>query len=158
MQIPTLPTDNLYKFIALSGLLIVLVSFFIPICIMHQVNMQRFDIEADVNVAIEESRRLENKTNLLRQSMKDKSITKEEARLKNDEFDKISEKNTMNGIRLKSQLNKLKFTIEEIKDLKWLVLIGCGLGVVIAWAGFLLWYKRLQKYQDIIIRNEVAEK
>ena len=48
MNIPNLPTDNLYKFIALVGLIIVLLCSIIPVLNMYKVFNNIYMIETEV--------------------------------------------------------------------------------------------------------------
>jgi hypothetical protein len=48
MNLPSLPTDNLYKFLALSGLAIVLFSLVFPIIRISEIRMQIIEVDTQL--------------------------------------------------------------------------------------------------------------
>ena len=47
--------------------------------------------------------------------------------------------------------------VSEANDLKKVIYIGICVGVILTFYGFSLWYRRLQKYQDQIIKSEAQK-
>jgi hypothetical protein len=57
MQIPSLPTDNLYKFLAISGLVIIILSVAYPLSKSKEFAMDQFDLNIKKSVQIIELER-----------------------------------------------------------------------------------------------------
>jgi TM2 domain-containing membrane protein YozV len=135
MQLPNLPTDNLYKFISLSGLTIFIFSFFIPFYFDYSINLKVADIQSDVHV-------LENKLIMLENTPKD-----------SPHFDRRAQESEVlifkarkaNELAKHLRLNQL-----EILHYKYL---GISIGVILSLLGFYLWYTRVQKYLDKELKN-----
>jgi hypothetical protein len=51
MNLPSLPTDNLYKFLALSGLFIVLFSFIFPMKRIGELNLKSLELKTQVEMS-----------------------------------------------------------------------------------------------------------
>jgi hypothetical protein len=120
MNLPSLPTDNLYKFMALSGIVLIISSSFIVW--KHADRSQELLREVNAGLAVE-------KTNSDDQG---------------------------------SHLSNMKLKLEELKlilkDKPWymaFLLISQIIGGFLSIIGFRLWYLRVQKYQDIILAEQV---
>jgi len=61
MKYPEIPTDNLYKFMALSGIAIIIASFF-PFYFQHKLHIQSLRIAGDKILLYSEHESLKNKT------------------------------------------------------------------------------------------------
>ena len=135
MQIPNLPTDNLYKFIALSGLSIFLFSFFIPLYLNYSINQQIAEVLSDLHVVESKMDRLENTP---------KDSPHFERRFKEVELlnDKVRKANELTKYLRLNQLSVLNYKY-----------IGVTIGVFLSVLGFYLWYTRVQKYLDKELRN-----
>lgn len=94
MDIPTLPTDNLYKFIALSGVLIFLFFYIYADYRMNEIKEEIINIET-------ESGELEFETKLLEERQEE---LKDEIEEVNDELSKHQIKDTFNIKELKHQI------------------------------------------------------
>jgi hypothetical protein len=64
MNLPSLPTDNLYKFLALSGLFIVLFSFIFPMKRVGELKLKASEIITQAEVLRIEIDDLEYDTNI----------------------------------------------------------------------------------------------
>lgn len=71
MNIPNLPTDNLYKFIALSGLAIYVFSIVYPIHLIEQYSELNHEIRTDIAKSEIESDRISQSLNALKDRLKD---------------------------------------------------------------------------------------
>ncbi|MBW8039577.1 MAG: hypothetical protein FVQ85_06215 [Planctomycetes bacterium] len=61
MKFPEIPTDNLYKFMALSGIAIIIASFF-PFYFQHKLHIQSLRLAGDKILLYSEHESLKNKT------------------------------------------------------------------------------------------------
>ena len=122
MEIPKLPTDNLYKFMALSGLVILILSA-IPYYRKYEFDIELIRLEAEA-----ENLRLKIRENA--------AYTTTEFEFKCKE---ILRRITMNNY------------------LKGVAYVCSFVGSFLTTLGFYLWYVKLQRYQDRIIKKEAAQ-
>jgi hypothetical protein len=184
-----LPTDNLYKFGAISGIVIILLSLFFPM--FFEINYNDFYSEKLLETEFKkfsidsELEDLENDLNSLKINQKihlnqyyefesaltydrSDSLIKRKKAKEVLELRNISE--NLKGLqkrksKLKKSINELEASILSIQGnydrnnsyYKTIVNIspwGILLGLIAMATFFCLWFLRLQKYQDKIIKNE----
>src|SRR6266853_268176 len=58
MHFPNLPTDNLYKFLALSGVVVVLASIFYPKSRLGEIQQRVIEVTAEMRILDLENKRL----------------------------------------------------------------------------------------------------
>jgi hypothetical protein len=147
MQIPNLPTDNLYKFQALAGLTILIAATWFLIETTTSLAFQIPQLQSEVRI-------LEIQTDHWRSEI-DK-LGKQESKSKTDAKEIEDE-----------QLN-LKIKLEELRCKAQIGFYGCIRVLILSivnifflgWAarmtnqGFRNWQNRIQKYQDIIVKTE----
>lgn len=181
MDFTTLPTDNLYKFQALSGIALVILSLYLVFNFSKIIYKQFFKLLYD-------RENLKFKTDLLEKHMKrvDKELTKleiiqSESKLKNmpdieslntEKFEVDLEKVKILHIqtqeksselmhlqkRLKIQLSQMGVLLIAFAILYFTVALIMFKGVKLSEKGFNSWYEKVQIYQDIIIQNQSREK
>ncbi len=165
MNIPNLPTDNLYKFIAIAGIIIAIFPCFLLYNNVQELLIQAINNQTEVNVLnIEtdylnkELKHLENQTTILENDMQKKGLEKEEVIFLHDETQKLYE--THKEIELKTKELKIKleqtknkdelhkFLVEQYRKFRFLTYILIFLGSFLSVCGFYCWYRKLQVYQD----------
>ncbi len=67
MNIPNLPTDNLYKFMALSGLVIFLLATIYPILYFDKISDEVFEIGTEMGILDIEQKQIQEKLNDLKE-------------------------------------------------------------------------------------------
>ncbi len=67
----TPPTDNLYKFVAITGLLLIFVSIFYPIFLDIQINEKILEIEKDSKIVTIEATKLDRESNDMQRKTND---------------------------------------------------------------------------------------
>jgi DNA-binding transcriptional MerR regulator len=187
MDIIKPPTDNLYKFLALSGLLILIISTTYPVWLYLELDKQSagfhrdlkvLNIEAEkfqesrpvVDKAIRESSKVNSQALDAVEKFKKSQISLEEVRKALDEASNASgeatekikelEEEVHNWLRQHAEIEYKKDLLEisesAAKRVGGLAVIGtlAGLGITV-W-GFILWYQRVQKYEDIILKEKVS--
>ena len=134
--LPTIPTDNLYKFMALAGIVMLIVApiFYAKYYISHY----NIELEAIESLKIYKPAELYFKNT--------KELTKEEKIF----LDKIESKEKENkqiqkGYELYSRFSNVILLLSII-----MAAVGLALSIV----GFWLWYNRVQKPLDKILLNE----
>ena len=169
MNIPNLPTDNLYKFIALTGFFLMVFSFGYKEYRNHQFNIEN----TKINVAEKLLEfKIENKKTLVEHSRKlrdfelnvmeseNNNMTKEELNKYIEKFissykTEISEAelewyyNDAGELLKISELTNVY--VGRTKKLNWILNLSIFIGLISMISGFYLWYIKLQKYQDIIL-------
>lgn len=169
MNLPNVPTDNLYKFLAIFGLVIIVVTntlFFMEgnnLISQGTVFLQSATISTYDQKAITEDRDnaqkvLDNLNKALQtiplqqQQAYLNQIAKEQDIIRNDN-NKLVEINN-NILRFNDGKELINWMNFEGTALALFVGIGNAIGIVVVWYGFRLWYTRLQKYQDKMIKHK----
>ena len=140
MNLPTFPTDNLYKFLAISGLVTLAFTAVFPFFILRQVSLELVSVKSEIAAIKLEAEHLENLLKLAKETPEYLA-----------EATEILERNSQLLLKMQELDGKneeLRFRNDEISKYT-LLLIALFLGSSIATAvGFRLWYTKLQRYQD----------
>jgi len=121
MNVPTFPTDNLYKFVAISGLFICIFSIVFPMTRISEIKHKIIELQtksAILNIEIEELKvesanldkdleRITKKMDLEKSSQKDREIFRKE-------LSELREKDIEQG----QKLTKLRIKNKELKGQK----------------------------------------
>lgn len=130
MQIPNLPTDNLYKFMALTGLVLVVIGI-IPYWVGG------------------------TKTQEIAGQVLAKQIILIEAEIADD--DEFSRHEVA---KLRGEIKQLKFQwdrlLQDRKFLRTLSSAFYSFGTFLSCFGFVLWYTRVQIYQDLLLKKQAT--
>ncbi|WP_321997483.1 zinc ribbon domain-containing protein [Draconibacterium orientale] len=186
MNIPNLPTDNLYKFIALTGVLLFVLSVFYPVyqktkirdeISIHNGEAKKLDVERE---------KLKNKQKEIKSQVKilDKKINLDNNSIVSDTL--IVRTKIVGGskelVDLSSQIDKLieeYLTLKLELDIKTIEIntkleivenkkydldtideasnIFSPASLLLAFVGFLLWYERTQKLQDKVLKQQTNQ-
>lgn len=146
MKIPELPTDNLYKFLAITGLILLITSTGYILYSRVNINRQIIDIEAQRQKLIIDNTTLAKEVTLL---YSDKMNVKEYKIY----ILKQAESNSKN-VEIWRLESIRKQIIAGNDYIEWPLFAVFILSVFIMAYGFEMWKKRLQVYQDEIIKNE----
>ena len=146
MQLPTLPTDNLYKFLALSGIAL----FVLSVVITNQ----------SANDALRESDKLRIELAGLQADVQalgeDTAYAKTHSDVQHERERLLQlRRQAMIGRAESATLDRLIAVAAAYRSLgNWLGSVGGGLTLL----GFVLWYVKLQRHQDEIVRREATAK
>jgi hypothetical protein len=147
VNVPFLPTDNLYKFLALSGVVMVIASSALVWIISLHVDEQITNLEVESALIKEEIRFLEE------------DVATPERRGDNGSVNPT----TREGLRREIARNAARLgpEIQQTKRLNrdlWLLVVFYVVflfgGFYAAYKGFRLWYDRLQRYQDVLLQAQ----
>jgi len=158
---PTIPTDNLYKFLAISGLVILLICSIYPALITARVSTSAAEVVAtrklldyQAETLKEEVARIESD---LAQAKKAKLVT-------NERLDALEERNERARAGLEDAKRRIidfekqaKVALAEGNALKAqmdLMMPATVIGGGLFGLGFFLWYVNVQRHADTIIRNQ----
>ena len=175
VQIPNLPTDSLYKFMALGGLTGAIVLIIFMHFELNKVSSDIYKLSEEVAKESVEMEYIVDDTTLLKEKIsaletfinsaeKKKHLSKNEMKnLKNtfQKLDSISQalkektkeirsKNKIFEVRASELKNRNAQLAEFVRNKYWIVFYLMALSLL----GFFLWYFKIQRYQDIIIKKQ----
>jgi hypothetical protein len=134
----SLPTDNLYKFLAIAGVALIIFSFYMSHSRMDLMWQRQDEWMRTYTKTFSE---LRTKTNQLKQNSGEnaKALKDEILKLRmamiNDDFTKWQFRET---------------TLDLFNELQVVLYLGCLLAAI----GFTFWYTRVQKYLDAALKKQ----
>lgn len=142
MNISSLPTDNLYKFMSIFGLVVLIFSASFPINLIHNLELEMVKVETENKLIDHEASLLEKK--ITKAEKKETLSTSEVQQLKDD----------ANNIKIKhiissGEIEKLRVLSSQLVFSWGLAKIGASCGLTLSILGFLLWYFLVQKPMDL---------
>lgn len=151
MNLPSsIPTDNLYKFMAITGLVLIILSLYWYNKNLREIALESIELRSQVQLMAEKNFILDEKKKIVEAI---KNSTSEEAlAILNQRAELLREAPTIT-----KRWEQLFFMANEFKKQKWIIFAVIVLGVGITTVGFYLWYIRLQKYQDILMKKEAGD-
>jgi len=174
MNIPNLPTDNLYKFMSLSGLIIAFGPAIYWLTLTIDFKYELIDESMKLNTAKLKIDRLSNKQDDLRAMINDIDKLIEKETLSPDqphetlksmmdknkniqkfdtEINEAIEAQELENIQLTATRKKVK-TLQEDIFILYLVSMTCfAFGIHLSNKGFRLWHKRVQQPIDQVLKN-----
>ena len=173
MEIPNLPTDNLYKFIALTGAIIVVLSYYIPTTNGYETIDKMFKVYEDLGVIVIKQKhhkfeldQTEKEIDFINNELKE--IRKIKGFTKTTRYNEIQEnvKKLQNKIIKNTHILEIEVekgvqknnTIENLKErarhIIYLSMFTGFIGTIMACYGFVLWYFRVQKPLDSILQKK----
>jgi membrane-bound ClpP family serine protease len=152
-QFPEAPTDNLYKFIAIFGLALLLVGAILPTYITYSEKMNYVETMAKVK-ALENEMLVAGDFEILEEFKTEKVRTSEEVERFNAKVRDFTLKNGQAVAELERFNARNPFAVAAADNIRILYVIGAFLVAF----GFVLWYYKLQRYQDLIIKNQAETK
>jgi hypothetical protein len=148
MELPMLPTDNLYKFLALSGLVMLVLSFTFPRNMVDELELKAVESETNINLLAFDVSVLKD----------DVDAAEKKPKLAEDGIQKLSERQRqleVKTLQVGGERAKLNVLVKQLRFAMSLSIIGSVLGFVLADIGFWLWYMRVQKPADLLARKQV---
>ncbi len=175
----TPPTDNLYKFIAIAGLLFIFASIFYPTFLNIQINERILESEKDIEIATIERTKLERESNVIerktndiqkkvegfKQNSSNVSAKQLEADMKDlEQLQKQSKEVTDVATELQKRnieieyKNKItKFYNNYLESALNAAKVGMTIGLILTFLGFTLWFFKVQKHQDLALKEEAKQ-
>ena len=151
MNLPSFPTDNLYKFQALAGLFLIVFGTIYPSQKLSELQLRRAATETERNVLVIQLDALKEEVAEVK-----KSTQPTEA-----QASRLTERLLELQIKQAQIVGKGTQEAILIEDIifAWRTLrIGLLLGLFLSITGFLCWYFRVQKPQDKLLQNQLAAK
>ena len=146
MALPTPPTDNLYKFMAITGLALMVLSF-VPLEIaVRDLHLRAIELGGQNKILTIELQRL-NEQSEAAPHAPGKSGDERREHLRD-----LWTQARIKQAQIATTKEQLEATLEKYRDYVFFSSVGVGIGGFLSVLGFSLWYKRLQRYQDEAIR------
>src|SRR6266566_4123930 len=142
LPLPNLPTDSLYKFISLSGVTL----FFLGGGLLYLDDQRQTSQTAEIRAI---GARSHHATELIKADLNSR------AGLRSPDL----ERHQRAADSLMGEMDaRVEAFLEENQgnSVTLILLAAMAVGLYLAGHGFVLWYKRVQKYQDMILRNEAS--
>ncbi|MGA1979617.1 MAG: hypothetical protein ABSG99_03505 [Sedimentisphaerales bacterium] len=143
MKFPEIPTDNLYKFMAIFGLILVIAPY-LSIFYAYKLTDDAIRLEGEIET-------------LKKEIELDSSCIDNLKKKKHSDYIEMQRKQSMSLVQLNNKIEEHKNLVLMISAQKSLCLIVVVIGGCLIFLGFTLWYEKLQRPRDIILRNK-AEK
>ena len=184
----TPPTDNLYKFMAVGGLVLIIAGVTVPPVFFQQTGFEylaqlRGSDELKVHQefarqrqetlnhreqqARDEKQKLQKRLDELNSSSNSADVEKLEGRIKETNREIESIEDATHELQLNLALKQAQIRYEDTVSFnrryisRFFLFLGwiVGLlGIFISFIGFRRWYKRYQKYQDLLAAKEAEAK
>ena len=175
MELPTPPTDNLYKFMAIAGLLVFAASIYFPFQFAFRIHDEVMQCEeslavlqADVDYTIEKKREIDSiiHNTILRQQGLDSNspsifittYSMDEIKQMKNMTSELNHQNALNLAKIESCINRLKSYQWQYGFLALAQALLLMYSLRITKKGFNLWYSRIQKYIDLEMRGKNANR
>ncbi len=148
----SLPTDSLYKFMAMSGLVILFISVFFPFYLKKQFVFKLYDLRRDHNLTKTKIANLREEFRILKasymQTKADGGLGAEDLFQKSDKA--IDEQKSIDILieNNECEVKKMEYLAGSVKMMNWFSAIGILTGLTLTISGFSLWYIRLQIFVD----------
>jgi hypothetical protein len=151
MSLPNVPTDNLYKFIALSGVLIILSSSYLSIQFIFDSSQKIRELNMDISIYYSKAEFIVEDIEDLRDSNPKwdneeiselNYLIKEQRKLLLEKIE-VEEK--------KKELNRLDETTSIVIKY-WLLVLFISIAMMIY--GFSKWYTKVQRFLDKKLKKE----
>ena len=186
MNIPSLPTDNLYKFIALSGLLIFIVVHYYCLTQAYELDKQKTILSGEISKIELETNSIKEKQRHLKYAIEElylmagikdpitvtdtliiysrylsgpkEFISKsKEVEQKVEQFNQTQQDYLSKKFDLDTKRSIQKFNENTYSQLFEVYPFVSVISFAISLVGFILWYKKIQRFQDIILQKEYHE-
>ncbi len=172
MKFPEIPTDNLYKFMALSGIAVIFASF-LPFYLFYNLNIKAIRLSGKLEElkAVRDYSELRHKTlaatidGLLKvraraEELKEQQNTEkilEELHAKQAENTEMLWKSALAAIQHNAQWKELVYLKRCYKAALLIGMSALGFGIILTIRGFQFWKEKLQIPQDLIIKQKAEE-
>lgn len=154
MELPIPPTDNLYKFLSIAGLFVIVVSLSIPVYFILGMRQKLTEFRTEAAVLSVELKYLKQDAE---QVSTEKDKRGRSAMEDNPERRAKLKELEIREARLNQAVTEADWTSRMMHILMAFIGVGSVAGGILTGKGFALWYYRLQRYQDEIVKTQAAK-
>ena len=147
MQQLPLPTDNLYKFMALAGLALFLFGIIYPVRLIGEIRLNIVDIQVEIEIAQHITKDIDLKLYALEH---DPEATLDDTFALKTEFAKLQER----AAKLNGSHQKNSILVSQLWLFIGLAFVTTFGGFALSYRGFKLWYYRVQLPSDLRIAKD----
>lgn len=167
MTLPTLPTDSLYKFMALAGVTMVLLSIAYADVVVSRAEDQLEDAQEQQELFTKRVEFLRQRVHGVgsrisalgeqRSDRSDNTRALHRTRRSVRNVRRVAEQQALEGVRLASSVRRVELLRTRAKcSLSDAKTLSCS-GLILATLGFLGWYIKVQKLVDDLLLRRVRE-
>jgi hypothetical protein len=157
VNLPSFPTDNLYKFIALAGLTLFIVCFLYPSISIQPVLKRSTDLAAtSAKMAIDAKAGQEKSERDRKTVLNAPQSNLQQAEQLYEEDRKLLAEQEKSGAQFKYDEQFLEAEVGLFQHYQSLCSVGQVVGLAVCACGFIFWYFKLQRHQDRAIAQEVT--
>jgi hypothetical protein len=170
MNFPIPPTDNLYKFAALLGTIIVFASLYLPRVLITELEEKLAVAQLKGGTVGAETDFLKRKAATLSSILDSavaprkgisqfgaKTIALEysDSEIKGmlAQFDELERSTTISLAEVTIYNERIRSLLKDARSISWLMFGSVFVGLVMALGGYSLWYTRIQIYQDKALKH-----
>jgi hypothetical protein len=183
MNLPTLPTDNLYKFTALSGLAIIALCIIWPLQRYNEIKLKMAEIHIQIEVleidienigddildalatkGISSTKKQALIRNYLKDLLKREDINKLSKEWKGEPVLNVKEQAIFRKqhneikkrlVKIRGEREKVIILINELSTYYWIIRIGGWVGLILFLSGLGSWYLFTQMPNDILLQKQI---
>ncbi|MBN2383592.1 hypothetical protein JXQ70_12000 [bacterium] len=166
MNIPNVPTDNLYKFLALSGTIIVILSLYFPKIKEAEFRDRLIDIKENISILDSKIKDCNSQLEMLKKAVNTKNIDSQEIDKdkiipniidKTIELGNIINLIEIDQIKKSFEVTRIEVLSERLEEILFWRKVTLCIGFLSAFFSYIFWYFRVQKIQDQILKNDLTE-
>lgn len=157
MNFPAIPTDNLYKFTALFGLVITILSAYVPYSKVGPLELHSVRLATDIAAlqatadGLKEEVRLYNEAQRIGpKALRAIGMTGADTKAMRLRLVDITVKNA----EIRGLIEQQLVLASELRLVAFFGVVGMLVGTLIVGAGFYFWFSRVQRFQDIVLNYE----
>lgn len=185
MNLPSFPTDNLYKFVALSGVFLFAIACLYPLIVEREIRTELIQIEGEQELLKLHKLPIDNKLFEIRKKLDqltetsgcnceaivtDTVIIRPAMRLNNEQHETythienlitewvaLNQERNMKTLALNTNINLTNNKTSQLEETWMLASISIPFSLLLTLLGFSAWYHKTQALQDRILKNQFLE-
>jgi len=144
----SLPTDSLYKFLALSGLAITAISLILPEFLLKNLKFNIYEVRMSHDITFEKEKDFIRRSKIYSEKQ---NKTLEEVEI----YEKESLDNRCARIQIDKEVKEIEYLVAKFKVVNSIQIFSILLGLSMFISGFYLWYTKLQIFLDAAIKTNI---
>lgn len=153
MNLPNYPTDNLYKFLAIAGLVLAGYSASYIYNRYIELELQIIRNATEEKILQIEQRQVLDKVNRMK-------AKKDRGELTEKEFEQTvrdTKDPFIQGERVVGKSKEISLLYQQLSDSIYSLYVGLYGGLVMTFFGFVMWYFKVQRHSDAIMKKRASE-
>lgn len=155
METFKIPSDNLYKFICIGGLVLVISSYLSLVYKDQKYADQVLEYYSQAKIVGEEVNQLKSTSNSLTASMG--KVSNDSLQQQNNEIINKLNSYELDITKVNNLANQLDYLKSDLDVQNKFLNKVIDIGFLFIAVGFILWYWKLQRYLDLIVKKQARE-